>query len=480
MSDELLTILITDVEGSTTLYSAKGDAEAQAVLAAIDELARQQVEAHGGRTVKSLGDGLMAVFSSPRKAVACALAVQTAVLDHGERQPDQRVRVRMGLHTGEASEVSGDIVGEAVAAAARISARARGGEVLGSEVVRQLCGSLSDVVFEARGRLALKGFPERWRLYRILRVEAARATPIRPSDRTPFVGREEEQTKLRRLMHEALAGRGSLVMIGGEPGVGKTRLTEEIGEQGQRLGLRLLTGHCYEREADLPFMPWVEMMERVAVEASPTVLREALGDSAAELARIVPELRRLLPDIPAPLELPADQQRRYTFNSILKYITRVSQLQPRLYVLEDLHWADESTLLLLEHLAERLPTIPVLILGTYRDPPIDVSAMLEETLARLVRQRRARLLSLRQLSHAEVATLLRALSGHPPPAAADGRDSRGDRGQRLLRRGGFPPPHGLGEAPRRPGAVSVEPHHRRPRRAGERSAGHRPPTGPSR
>jgi class 3 adenylate cyclase len=83
MSDELLTILFTDVEGSTALYSAKGDAEACAVLAAVDELARRQVIDHGGRPIRSLGDGLMAVFPSPRKAVRCALAIQAGVVMEG-------------------------------------------------------------------------------------------------------------------------------------------------------------------------------------------------------------------------------------------------------------------------------------------------------------------------------------------------------------------------------------------------------------
>src|SRR5207302_453965 len=131
--------------------------------------------------------------------------------------------------------------------------------------------------------------------------------------------------------------------------------------------------------------------------------------------RLVPQLRQILPDIPPPLELPPDQQRRYTFTCISGYLARVAHIRPRLYVLEDLHWADESTLLFLEHLVERLSTVPVLIIGTYRDPPIDVSPGLASTLSELVRRRQARLLSLKRHSEAEVAGLLRALSGHSPP-----------------------------------------------------------------
>jgi hypothetical protein len=356
----------------------------------------------------------MAVFPSPRRAVACALAIQAVLAEQGERKPDQRVRVRAGLHTGEVSEADGDLAGEAVAAAARICAKAKGGEVLGSEVIRQVCGSLSDTSFEVRGRVALKGIPERWRLYRIVATDAARTTPVPLGEPTPFVGREVERAELRRFMERAAAGQGGLVMIGGEPGVGKSRLCEEIAEEA-RQRFRVFVGHCYESGRDLPYMPWVELVETAMRETAPDELRDALGDEAPELARLVPQLRRLFPDLPPPVDVPPEQQRRYAFNSFREYVTRVSRVQPRLYVLEDLHWADESTLLLLEHLAERLPTIPCLIVGTYRDPPIDVSPQLAATLSRLVRLPQVRLLGLRRHSDVEVEALLRALSGQAPP-----------------------------------------------------------------
>jgi tetratricopeptide (TPR) repeat protein len=164
-------------------------------------------------------------------------------------------------------------------------------------------------------------------------------------------------------------------------------------------------------------MPWVEILEQAAREITPESLRHALGDDAPELARVFPQFRRMFPDIPAPLELPLDHQRRYTFNSVREYVTRVSDVRPQLLLLEDLHWADESTLLFLEHLAERLPRIPCLVVGTYRDAPIDVTPQLAEALSTLVRQRQAQLLSLTRHSAAETDAMLRSLSGHPPPPA---------------------------------------------------------------
>jgi DNA-binding SARP family transcriptional activator/tetratricopeptide (TPR) repeat protein len=233
--------------------------------------------------------------------------------------------------------------------------------------------------------------------------------------RTPFVGREVERAELRSLIERTLAGQGGLVMIGGEPGVGKSRLSQEIAAEARgRCTIRV--GHCYEKDLDLPYMPWVEMLESLVRELAPQALREALGEEAPEFARLVPQVRHILPDIPPPLELPPDQQRRYTFNCLREYVTRASGAHPRLFILEDLHWADESTLRLLEHLAQRLGEIPCLVIGTYRDAPVDISPRLADALSTLVRHRQARLMSISRHSEQEVETMLRGLSGHMPPA----------------------------------------------------------------
>jgi class 3 adenylate cyclase/tetratricopeptide (TPR) repeat protein len=407
-----VTILISDVEGSTALHSARGDAEAQTVLGICDSLVRQQVRDHRGRAIKSTGDGLLAVFTSPRKAVECALAIQQAVIQHGDQHPHQQVRVRVGLHAGEISEVAGDIHGSAVNAAARICGRAHGGEVLVSEVVRQLCGPLPDTMFTERGRVTLKGFPERWRLYGACADPTP--APVAAPGRTPFVGREAERAELRALIRSGPSGRGALVLIGGEPGVGKTRLSQAVVEEAHYLGFHTAVGHSYDGQGDLPYMPWVEIIEAAARETPREGFREALGESAPEMARIVPQLRQMFDDIPPPMELPPDQQRRYTFASTREYIARVASRKPQLMVLEDLHWADESTLLFLEYLAELLPAIPLVVIGTYRDPPIDVSPRLAQALSVLVRHQ-ARRITLRRHSDAEVSAMLRALTGHSPP-----------------------------------------------------------------
>lgn len=408
-----LTIVFSDVEGSTDLRTQRGDTAAHRILRAHEEIVRRCVAEHDGREVKALGDGFMIAFASARKALSCGRAIQDALAAHNRSVPGDEVHVRIGINTGEVVVEGDDLYGQAVNAAARIAARARGGEVLVSEVVRHVVGSGPEFTFTDRGRFRLKGFPDRWHLY-ALTSTADDASAHTGTGRTPFVGRAAESAELTRLLDRAAAGEGSLVLLGGEPGVGKTRLVEELVRQAAgRFHTRI--GHCYESGRDLPYMPWVEIIEAAIAESTPEELRLALGDEASEFARLVPELRRVLPGVGPPLELPAEQQRRYTFNSIRDYVTRTSQAQPRLYVLEDLHWADEPTLGLLEHLTERLATIPCLIVSTYRNSPADITPQLRETLSRLVRRSHVRRLDLARHSEEEVGVLLRALAGADAP-----------------------------------------------------------------
>jgi tetratricopeptide (TPR) repeat protein len=340
--------------------------------------------------------------------------IQRALDQHGRRQPDQELRVRIGLNSGEAIQEEADLFGAAVNAAARISAKAQGSQILVSETVKALLGAAKDVQFVDRGRFRLKGFPERWHLFEVVWQEETIAAPALV-ERTPFVGREAERSELRRLLDQAAKGHGALAMIGGEPGVGKTRIAEELMAEARQRGMTALIGHCYEMEGAPPYIPYVEIREAAARLFPPETLRDALGESAPEVARLMPELRRLFPDIPSPPELPPEQERRYLFNGMRDFLARVGRAQPLLLILDDLHWADDSTLLLLQHIAQQLQEMPVLILGTYRDVELDVARPLARTLEELLRQRLAHRIALRRLPQDSVSAMLRALSGQEPP-----------------------------------------------------------------
>ena len=169
--------------------------------------------------------------------------------------------------------------------------------------------------------------------------------------RTPFVGRDAEQAELGRWLDRAARGRGGLVLVGGEPGVGKTRLVEQLLDTARQQRCLTLTGRCYETEGTAPFIPFVEIIEEYAEVAPSAVLKETLGDAAPEVARLVPDLRRLIPDMPPPIELPPEQQRHYLFKNIAEFLERLSRASSIVLLLDDLHWADHATLLLLQHLS---------------------------------------------------------------------------------------------------------------------------------
>ena len=193
---------------------------------------------------------------------------------------------------------------------------------------------------------------------------------------------------MRRLVDEALVGRGRLALVAGEAGVGKSRLVAEIADEAQARGMRVLTGHCVEMSGTPPYLPYVEIIEQaISSPRSSVALREALGDVAPEIARIAPALRRAFPEIPPAVELPAELARRYVWNSFGEFMGRAAQRQPLLLVLEDLHWAGESTLLLTEYLAPLLPDMPVLVLGTYRDDEVDLNHPLARVIGQLGRRR---------------------------------------------------------------------------------------------
>ncbi|NQU08760.1 MAG: AAA family ATPase, partial [Candidatus Abyssubacteria bacterium] len=214
----------------------------------------------------------------------------------------------------------------------------------------------------------------------------------------------------------AAQGQGSLVMIGGEPGAGKTRITEELTAEADRHGFLTLTGHCYEMEGAPPYIPFVEIIESAVRIVEPDALLNALGNSAPEVAKLMPELRERFPEIGEPPQLPPEQERRRMFNGVLNFISRAAQAEPLLLVIEDLHWTDEPTLLLLQHIVQQLHEMPVLVVGTYRDTELDVARSLAKALEELVRRRLAHDVLLKRLPQEGVSAMLQGRSGQEPPS----------------------------------------------------------------
>ena len=417
-SAKVLTIMMTDIVGSAALRRARGDRDADDLLGLQATIVHEKVIAFGGSVRKSLGDGFLISFPSTVTAVSAAAAIERALHEYNIANPQRTVEIRIGLHVGEVAERDGDLLGQAVHVAARVMTEAAGGQILTSDDVRKQAEPQVAWSFLDSGLFWLRGFPERWRLYEVSwNDSAAGARPTAVSARlTPFVERDAERAMLRRLVDDAPSGDGALALVSGEPGVGKSRLVAEICDEAQVRGMRVLTGHCVEMSGAPPYMPYVEIIEQaISNPRSPLALRQALGDVAAEIARIAPALRRVFPDIPPPVELPAELARRYVWNSVSEFVDRAAQGQPLLLVLEDLHWADESTVLLTEYLAPLLPDMPVLVLGTYRDLEVDVHHPLARVIGELGRRSLVERVSLRRLSFDGVRAMLRALAGQPAP-----------------------------------------------------------------
>jgi tetratricopeptide (TPR) repeat protein len=240
-------------------------------------------------------------------------------------------------------------------------------------------------------------------------------SPFPLAERTGLVGREVEGRALRAAIDSALSGHGSLVMLGGGPGVGKTRLAMEVAQYASRVGFRWYVGHCYERDEPFPYLPFVEIIEsNLAQAASLDDFRRWMGENAPELAQIVPSLRRVFPEISQPLELPPAQKRRYLFQSVCEALGRSAQTRAYFYILDDLHWADESSLALLNYLANRIAQLPVVIVGTYREGYSADNPVLVRTLEELMRLG-VRPLKLAGLAKKDIAQMLAQLSGRQAP-----------------------------------------------------------------
>jgi len=159
------TVIFTDVEGSTALTQRLGDEKGRAVLREHERITREALKAHGGAEVKTMGDGFMASFSSATRALECAIAMQRAFAEHNE-SAEEPIRVRVGLNAGEPIAEDQDLFGTAVILAARIAARAEGGEILASNVVRELVAG-KGFLFADRGDVVLRGFEDPVRLYEV-------------------------------------------------------------------------------------------------------------------------------------------------------------------------------------------------------------------------------------------------------------------------------------------------------------------------
>jgi serine/threonine protein kinase/cell division septation protein DedD len=166
--DGTVSILFSDIENSTKIYDRLGDLRAQGLLRIHNSIIREKIAAHRGREVKSMGDGFMVVFASARRALQCAMEIQRAFAVYSDEHPQQPLRVRIGLHVGEAIKESDDFFGTAVIMAARVGSQAAGAEILVSSIFKEVVAPAGDVRFDEGREVALKGLSGVHKVYRAL------------------------------------------------------------------------------------------------------------------------------------------------------------------------------------------------------------------------------------------------------------------------------------------------------------------------
>jgi class 3 adenylate cyclase len=377
-----ITVMFCDLVGSTSI-AAKLDAEdwRSLVNAYLDE-ASTAVASFGGHVLKRLGDGVMALFGYPQaqendaeRGVRAALAIQRALAEISAKNRDgaaPELSARIGLESGPVVvEATGEVFGDAPNVAARVQAAAEPGAILVTRnVQRQIAGLF---VAEEQGARELKGVSEPVHLFRIVRASGggrrggARAL-------TPFVGREEELSLLARRWERAKGGEGQLVLIVGEPGLGKSRLVEEFRSQLTETPHTWSEWSASQLLQNTPLHPIAEWgRQRFGVDA-PADQRLADLENTLRLVGLDPAehapLIAPLVDIPLPPERAAalgpEELRRRQLAAMTALVLAGARAQPVVIAFEDLHWADPTSLDLLRGLADRGAQAPLLLLATAR------------------------------------------------------------------------------------------------------------------
>jgi class 3 adenylate cyclase/predicted ATPase len=415
-----LTVLFCDLVDSTVLASQLDPEDLREVVRAYQDTCAKVIARFDGHIAQYLGDGLLVYFGYPRaheddpqRAVRAGLGMVEALGQLNTHLGPERgvqLAVRVGVHTGlvVVGNVGGGThheqlaLGETPNLAARLQGLAAPNTLVISAATLQLLGGF--FACQPLGTPVLKGFAQPLTVYRVLdesmarsRLEAAERTGL-----TPLVGREQDVGLLLERWAQVKEGGGQVVLLSGEAGIGKSRLVQVLKEQAATEPQAWLTPcQCSPYHQNTALYPLIELLERVALrferEESPaqklTKLEGFLLQHDLPLAEAMPLFATLLslplPADYAPLFLSPAQQKQQTLHALLTILLRLTAQQPVLFVMEDLHWADPSTLELLSLLVDQGPTARILALFTFRpdfSPPwTGRSHITQVTLHRLTR-----------------------------------------------------------------------------------------------
>ncbi|HTR63907.1 MAG TPA: AAA family ATPase [Candidatus Binataceae bacterium] len=404
---DAMTVLCTDLVRVNRSGPASEDLEDR-LFRTHHKLLCDAVEASGGHELQWLGNGMLAGFESTSEAVQCAISIQQTL-----RRPAEGVRleIRIGVHFGEARQRGGAYFGPAVSLVRQLCEAAEAGQILCSGTVEELLRSRQRFSFREPVDRDGSALPA---AAREVLYEANDAAAM--LSRTPFVGRSVQLRRLQARLDEASHGRGSIAMLRGEPGIGKSRLLEEFADVAMHSGAIVLRGACYDGEWQQPFGAFAEAILEYVRHASHVELVGALGTRAAILSRIVPALRDVIADIPEPPELDSEDQRFRLFDAVAQFLISISRTATLVLILDDLHWADRGVIGMLNHVAHFALAHPLLVVGAYRDAEVTRQHPLTGALAAIGRSRNFESLALDGLTGAEVGDLLELVGNEAPPA----------------------------------------------------------------
>ena len=415
-----VTLLFTDLVGSTALASEIGDREIEAIRRSHFATLRAAVAATGGNEVKNLGDGLMVVYRGASDAIEGAVAMQRAVdrANAGARVP---LSMKIGISVGDVTEEDDDWFGTPVNEAARLCAAAIGGQILVSDLVRMLAGSRNRHELTPAGSFQLKGLPEPLTVCEVQWTPAARTAEVAfPAAllrrEGGIVGRDDELARLGEVWSAAQQGRPATVLIAGEAGIGKTHLATAVASRAHADGATVLLGRCDEALA-VPFLPWIEALRQLTVAVGGEAVRDWAGVRTRELVRLVPELIEQLPDLDPPSTGDPETERFTLFEAVAALLVGATAAMPMLLVFDDLHWSDTTSLLLLRHLMRSASGTRLVVIGTYRAGEVEDASTLAKVLGDLKRDGIVERVSLRGLDGSGTDALLRSWAGHSVPNA---------------------------------------------------------------
>ncbi len=387
-----LTVMFCDLVGSTELSERLDPEEMREIMRVYQEACAAQIERFDGHIAKFLGDGILVYFGFPQaheedaeRAVRAGLAIVDAIAGLAPRA-GQPLAARIGIATGIV--VVGDLVGAGVSEveavtgptpnlAARLQTLAQPNSVVIAPGTRQLLGAVFD--YENLGRHTLKGIAapvQAWKV-RGERHTESRFEAFHIAEITPFVGRDEEIDLLLRRWEQARDGEGQVVLLSGEPGIGKSRIVRALGERITEQGHIRLHHQCspfFNNTALYPFITELEFAAGLKADDPPEgkldKLEDVLSQSTGDVAAIAPLFATLLSisagDRYPPLDLTPQRRKEKTLDALVDRLDGLAAQAPVMMILEDAHWADATTQELMAMIVDRSETLSVLVIITFR------------------------------------------------------------------------------------------------------------------